>query len=289
MKRLLFAVTLAVIAPSLVSADMIYFRKPGETGIQSVAGKVVREHGGTMEIQTNDGATMSISKSDVFQIVPDAPVHDTRMTDGFQNISSDGATVDAPRTESSRGRTPSHQHYGIKGGMNMANVSADPSELEDADSLTSYALGGWWGMPLTRRLSIQAEALYSVKGDSETDGGYTASTQLSYIDIPVLAKIGFLHGGAAQPSLFLGPSMAFNVGASSTLEGPGTNTELDVQEQVRQFDFAVVVGGGVDIPVGRNTLGLDVRYSKGLSDVGDGANGSAYNDVIAVMGSIGLQ
>ena len=286
---LTFLVLLAV--PVAAQADTIYFKKTSGPGIDSVVGTIVSEANGVVQVRTKDGATVSIPKANVFQIIPDAPVTDTKMTDDFQTIDETwSAAGDAEFERPTPTSSPSTHHFGIKGGMNLSNVSADPAELEDGDSLTSYALGGWWGMPLTRSLSLQAEALYSMKGDSETAGGYTASTQLGYIDVPVLARIGFLHGSAAQPSLFLGPSMAFNVSANAKLEGEGTNTEVDVKDQVRAFDFGVVVGGGLDIPVGGRMFGLDLRYSKGLGNAaGDGANGSAYNDVITVMGSVALQ
>jgi hypothetical protein len=113
---------------------------------------------------------------------------------------------------------------------------------------------------------------------------------MSYIDVPVLAKIGFLHGSAAQPSLFLGPSLAVNLSANSKLEGQGADIDVDVKDQVRALDVGLVVGGGVEIPVGKRTYGVELRYSKGLSNAaGEEANGTAHNDVIALMASIGLQ
>jgi hypothetical protein len=136
---------------------------------------------------------------------------------------------------------------------------------------------------------IQTEALFSMKGDSESAAGYTASTHLGYFDLPVLAKFGFLHDAPVQPSLFAGPSLAFNLSAHSGLEGEDLEVDVDVKDQVGAFDLGLVIGGGLDIERGGRTFGVDLRYSRGLLDVGDGVSGSARNEVFAVMGSIGLQ
>ena len=182
------------------------------------------------------------------------------------------------------------RHYGVKGGMNSSNLSVDPTALEDRGSLTSYAFGAWYGIPLNRRFTVQTEALYSVKGDAETSGGYTASTHVSYLDVPVLAKVGFLHGAPVQPALFVGPSLALNVSAKSKLEGEGNTLDMDIKDEVRNFDLGLVLGGGVDFSVGTHTCGVELRYSKGLTNAAsDALAGSARNDVLAIMGSVGLE
>jgi hypothetical protein len=84
--------------------------------------------------------------------------------------------------------------------------------------------------------------------------------------------------------------VAINVSANSKLEGQGSDIDVDVSDDVRTFDLGLVVGGGVDFEVRERTFGVDLRYTKGLSNVaGEGANGTARNDVLAVMGSIGFQ
>jgi len=286
--KLSLAVLTTLACATAAAADTVYYDHPDTNGIESVSGTIVQETGSLLRITTADGQTVSIPKADVFQIIRDTPptagpsdsdlARDTRSTAGhsdFVPVSSQSTTV---------------YHVGIKGGINISNLNVDPQELEDDNSLQSFAVGAWWGIPVNRRLTIQTEALYSVKGDAESAGGYTASTHMGYIDVPVLAKIGFLHSAPVQPSLFLGPSLAVNLSAKSKLQGNGSDADVDVKDQVRTFDFGLVVGGGVDFQVAERTFGVDLRYSKGLSNVvGEGANGSARNDVIAVMGSIGLQ
>ena len=287
-------VALVVLAcPALTRADTVYYEKSGSNGIESVAGTIVQETDSHLEIQTEDGRTVSIPRQDVFKIIRDTPSSSSGYApNAAEYRTTHGTHFEAgyPDSDPDTSRPARIYHYGIKGGMNVSNMNVDPQVLEENDSLTSYALGAWMGLPLNRRLTVQAEALYSVKGDSESSGGYTASTRMAYIDVPVVAKIGFRHDSPARPSLFLGPSLAINLSANSKLEGEGNEFDVDIKDDVRTFDLGLVVGGGVDFAVGKRTVGVELRYSKGLSNIaGDGANGTARHDVIALLGSVGFK
>jgi hypothetical protein len=268
------AVLVALAAPAVVNADTVFYSSNDGTGIKSVSGTITKETQSELEITTFDGRTISLSRDEVYQVI-----RDKKSTTGE-------SPFDDPRPS----KKPRNDHYGIKGGMNMSNLSTDPAGLEDADTLQSFALGIWYGRPLNRQFSLLAEGLYSVKGDAESGDEYDVSTKVSYLDIPVLAKMGFMHGGPIQPSVFLGPSMALNLSAKSRFEGEGSEIEVDVKDQMNTFDLGLVVGGGVEFPVGKRSFGVELRYSKGLTNaVDENANGDAHNNVLAVMGSFALQ
>ena len=285
------ALLVASTSPAVLRADTIYYRQAGVAAIQSASGTIVRETDNHLEIATADGRTVSIARGDVFEIIRETPSAQGGLKQAGEI--KDFPAASALSRRSTFDDTPSRPavayHYGFKGGMGISNVRADPQELEEGGSLRGYALGIWWGVPLSRRLTIQAEALFSMKGDSESAAGFTTSTHLGYFDLPVLAKFGFLPDAPVQPSLFVGPSLAFNVSASSSLEGEDSEVEVDVKDQVGGFDFGLVIGGGLDFVRGGRTFGVDMRYSRGLRDVEDGENGSAHNEAITVMGSIGLR
>jgi outer membrane protein with beta-barrel domain len=323
------ALLVASAYPAVLRADTIYYRKADVASIQTVSGTIVREANGRLEIATTDGRTVSIARGDVFQIVRGGPAGREAPAANAPAANAQAAVEapapgqaskslyvrEAPAAQESMDQVeipagfsaaselarrssldddttplrPVSVHYGLKGGLSTSNMRADPQELEDSGSLRGYAFGIWWGMPLWNRLTFQTEALFSMKGDSESAGGYTASTHLSYIDVPLLAKFGFLPNSVVQPSLFVGPSLGFNVSAHSGLEGEGGEVDMDVKDQVGTFDLGLVIGGGVDFGRGGRTYGVDVRYSKGLRDVAESEAGSAHNEAIYVMGSIGLR
>jgi hypothetical protein len=173
---------------------------------------------------------------------------------------------------------------GVKGGVNIANQSADPSDAELSDSRMGLALGGFVGIPVLPSVKIQPEALFMMKGDEESDAGATGSYKLNYIEVPVLAKIGFLTQSPAHPSLFFGPSLSINTGATAEGESGGLSFETDVKDDTASTDFGLVVGGGVDF----QNFGVDMRYTHGLSNVNDSAGSDAEitNNVISIMGSL---
>lgn len=169
---------------------------------------------------------------------------------------------------------------GVKGGVNIANQTTDPDDAAAADSRTGLALGGFVGIPVLPNVQIQPEALFMMKGDAENGDTGTASYKLNYIEVPVLAKIGFMNQSPAHPTLFVGPSVAFN--ASSKADLP--TGEIDIKDDTKSVDLGVVVGAGVDF----QNVGVDVRYTRGLTNVNDDPTSSTdvTNSVISIMGSI---
>jgi hypothetical protein len=167
---------------------------------------------------------------------------------------------------------------GVKGGVNFANQSTDPDS--ESDSRTGIALGGFVGIPVMPSVTIQPEALFMMKGAEDDSDGETSTFKLNYIEVPVLAKIGFMSQSPAHPSIFLGPSFGINTGASIE----SGSDELDVKDATNAMDVGVVVGGGVDF----QNFGIDVRYTRGISNVIDveGSDVEANNSVVSLMGSL---
>lgn len=176
-------------------------------------------------------------------------------------------------------------HAGVKGGVNIANMSADPSDTELGDSLPGYSMGVWWGVPVNRSMSIRPEALFTLKGDQQKDAD--TKVKMSYIEVPVLATMSFLHDAKTQPSLFLGPSLGFNVASKATV----ADVETDVKDQTQTMEVGLVMGGGLDFMVGeKNSVGIDLRYNLGLTDTADATGApTVKNQGIAIMGTIGFQ
>ena len=177
-------------------------------------------------------------------------------------------------------------HAGVKGGVNIANQTVDPSTGELQNSLPGYSMGVWWGVPVNRSLSIRPEALFTMKGDRQKDSNMDASIKMSYIEVPVLATMSFLQDAKTQPSLFVGPSLGFNVGAKAEVG----SASVDVKDQTKSTEVGLVMGGGLDFAVGpKNTLGLDVRYNLGLTNVADASGVTTKNQGICIMGTYGFQ
>ncbi len=151
-------------------------------------------------------------------------------------------------------------------------------------------------------LRLQLEALYTAKGDEEkiqwTDisgqrrGEGTAFFRLQYVEFPVLVRVEARIGGSSHPALLVGPSIGLRSGATVGTEGCGDlDDESDVKELTSSTEFALVFGVGLDLPLASScrSLGFDVRYSLGLTDVWDSQGSQpAKTRTLSVLVSSGL-
>ena len=143
--------------------------------------------------------------------------------------------------------------YGVKGGLNMSNNSADGSK-----SITSFHLGGFAQFKMNDKFAIQPELLYSAQG-AKTDFG---TLNLNYINIPVMAK----YNVADAFSIEAGPQIGFLMSA--------TFASVDVKDTCNSTDFGFNLGAGYDL---NETMSLGLRYTMGLSNVEKDVAGQASN------------
>lgn len=163
---------------------------------------------------------------------------------------------------------------GITGGLNIANMNdTDADDLENRFGFRGGVFAKF-KIPATP-MAIQPELVYTQKG-FDVDNG---TAKLDYIEIPVLAKFGFITPGPVNPEVFFGPYMAFNMNA----EAAGDNITINVEDAVNKTEFGVTVGAGVDI--GRFNVGG--RYSAGLTNVFDDDSGTdGKNGVFSIVTSV---
>jgi opacity protein-like surface antigen len=178
---------------------------------------------------------------------------------------------------------------GPKVGLNLANVTGD--DVSGTDTRTAFALGGVVEIRISEMFSIAPEALYSMQGSKEEEGGVELTLKFDYIKIPVLARLTIPTSGEISPYVFAGPTFAFKASCKFKGEVGGESEEVDCDEALEEevgpgataksFDVGLAFGGGVGFPVGPGTLGVDARYNLGLSDIVDYEGGAdVKNSVI---------
>jgi hypothetical protein len=138
--------------------------------------------------------------------------------------------------------------YGVKGGLNMSNVS----NAEGSSSLLAFHLGGFAEFKISDKFAVQPELLYSAQGAKFSAGGVSFTTNLNYINIPVMAK----YYVADAFSIEAGPQIGFLMSAKED----GT----DIKEFCNSTDFGINLGAGYNL---NETMSLGLRYNMGLSDV----------------------
>ena len=131
--------------------------------------------------------------------------------------------------------------------------------------------GVYLQFPVRDFLAIRPELLFSLKG------GRAAATaqgdvdiELAYLELPLLLRAS-IPTGALRPVLFAGPSVAIQIGCDFTFSDTTRATcGQDRLTIVREWDFGLVGGGGVEMRLRRATVALEARYTVGTRSVLEG-------------------
>ncbi|RMH15670.1 MAG: PorT family protein [Gemmatimonadetes bacterium] len=171
---------------------------------------------------------------------------------------------------------------GFRGGINLATLNGDA--VQNSDVIVGPDFGVFATYPVADWLGIQVGAAYAQRGADQTlstglFAGRDGTLKLSYIDVPVLARLRLWDGGLYGVRLLAGPSFSFRVGCDMKFHGrdrPISN--LDCEDpgvgltDVRDFDFGILGGLGFEYQAGRGVrLLLEGTYDFGLSDLSDSA------------------
>jgi len=159
--------------------------------------------------------------------------------------------------------------WGLKAGVNVSDFYGDAAEGSDVRSgfsgglLFNYRFDDYW--------ALQPEVLFSIKG-ADLESGLTGEDgpteyELGYLNIPVLAKFYIPTGSATTPNLYAGPDVGFKLYSDAN--------DRDIDDQLKDVELGIAFGAGLDFNLGSNpvnfirTVGLDLRYTLGLTDIFD--------------------
>lgn len=102
--------------------------------------------------------------------------------------------------------------------------------------------------------------MYSQQGYKWSEDGFSATTKLDYINIPILANVYVVKNLAVK----VGIQPGFNVNTSV----PGEEIFGDESGDAKTFDFSIPVGLSYEF----SNVVLDARYNFGVTKVGDGSD-----------------
>ena len=159
--------------------------------------------------------------------------------------------------------------FGVKVGLNLANVSIDPEpEGMSFDAATKFGVGGIMLYPLSEVLDLQVEAMYLLKGTkAEFDifgTVFELELNLAYLSVPVMVRYN-LGSEDTSPYIVVGPEFGFLLSAKSKFDGE----EEDIKDDFKSLDLGLNIGAGVSMNMGATPMFGEVRYSLGLSDISD--------------------
>ena len=168
------------------------------------------------------------------------------------------------------------QKVGIKAGGNLATISQS-----DAKSKIGFYAGLSLNAPLTDKLSIQPEVLYSLQGakGQEIIGGYKVdeTLNLGYINVPVMFQYAVADGFFVEA----GPQFGFLTSAKMKVSSNGVSAELDAKDNMNTFDFGIGLGAGYNFTP---NWSMNARYTAGITDMAKNNNDSAVKNNVFQLG-----
>lgn len=151
------------------------------------------------------------------------------------------------------GLTNNNDHYGLKAGVNFAELWGEDA-LPESDRKVGYSFGVYASYKVSKELKIQPEVIWSLQGEkSKASGRY----KISYINIPIMLK-----WKSDRFYTELGPQLGLLT----------INTAKSVPDELRlenfeTFDFSFNAGFGCEV---FEDWSLGLRYVQGFTDIVSG-------------------
>lgn len=159
--------------------------------------------------------------------------------------------------------------FGIKGGLNMSNLSGDEATIEDTDPSMKMGFGGgvFFNYAFTELFAVQVEALYMQKGAtyewSEGDESGSLDAKIDYIEVPLLLKVNIPTEGKIKPAIFAGPTFGFLM--SSKLSGDGVDE--DMKDTTESMDIGILGGLEIGYKMEKGMIFLGASYEVGMMTI----------------------
>lgn len=157
--------------------------------------------------------------------------------------------------------------FGVKAGLNISTISNS-----DLNSKAGFYGGVFANIPVAQDFSVQPEVLYSGMG-GKYKGNSDVKLNTDYIAVPVMLQYNLI------PNLYVeaGPQFGFLVSA----KGKSNGASVDVKDNLKTFDFGIGLGAGYYFT---QNIGVNLRYTAGLSDVPKNNNGDAARNGVFQIG-----
>ncbi len=156
----------------------------------------------------------------------------------------------------------------IKGGLNTAFFSGDDGA--GTDPRLGVAAGAGLRFDVSPSLGVQVEALYSQEGAEDPDNRGTY--KMDYLDVPILLRAALPLSPYADAGLYVGPQIGIPV-RSDFVRDNGRVDNVDLQT-----DIGLTLGADY----WSGPIGIDLRYTTGLTDAFENSNLDIRNQAFTV-------
>jgi hypothetical protein len=155
--------------------------------------------------------------------------------------------------------------FGVKGGINVSNLSVDNANEQNAR--IGYHAGLYGQIMSSETFALQLELLYSTKGSREQYSSGSLNQEinynLGYIDLPVLGvfKLG------RQAEIHVGGYASYLLNANVSYKGDLASGADDInKDNLKSYDYGLTGGFGFNF---RKSVQVGARYNYGLVKIAD--------------------
>lgn len=145
------------------------------------------------------------------------------------------------------------QEFALKAGISSSNLSLSADgQTYAADRHAGLMAGVSFTQRMHQAAHVQIEGLVNLRDGIRGDG-----LKLTYLEVPVLARVTAWRSGRQGVYFFGGPQFAFNLYGKSV---PAARSD-SVGRDIAPVELGLTLGGGVEL----RRLILDMRYTWGLT------------------------
>ena len=198
------------------------------------------------------------------------------------------------------GQAPSDEQgtrtlFGAMGGLNFAKLSGEipfSGGAEFGQTHTTFVVGGFARLRLSPIFGVEPEILYSRQGsDAAEYGGIEnpVTVKLDYLEVPVLAVLTVpVRSNSVAPSLYAGPALAVRLSCTAEEDPAEGDATEDCSDDLKSTDFGLVLGGDVEIRLGRYSLLVGARYELGLTAIDESGDYDVKRRLASVVVGFGI-
>jgi opacity protein-like surface antigen len=168
----------------------------------------------------------------------------------------------------------------LKGGVNWATFSHDGPESGNFDRGIFYGAGGTLSFNVRPGLDLDADVLYLMKGTKYESSGEDYSLEetahLNYLVCSPMLRFT-PHSYGAGPYFMGGIEIGYLLSAeveATTTDPEGVHNQTsDIKDGLKNMDFGLAFGAGMEFPGQSVDFFLEGRYAFGLTDIHEDAAG----------------
>lgn len=138
--------------------------------------------------------------------------------------------------------------FGLKAGVNFANVYDEENQDYVADGKAGFAAGGFLSIPIGKFIGFQPEVMYSQKGFKATGSflgqNYEFSRTSTFLDIPLQLQIKPIE----QLTFLVGPQYSYLLETKDEFNNSSSTNQQSVNsDNFKKNIFGFVVGADVNL------------------------------------------